>query len=131
MNNEELAKLQQDLEAKGVKYCIGAYVDIHGMPKAKVVPIAHMLHMAHGSERYTGYALDGLGQAPNDDELTSIPDFSRLIQLPWEPKIAWIPADNHFQGKPYPLNTRVALQNQLQEAAALGFGMNLGIECEI
>jgi glutamine synthetase len=131
MNNEELAKLQQDLEAKGVKYCIGAYVDIHGMPKAKVVPIAHMLHMAHGSERYTGYALDGLGQAPNDDELTSIPDFSRLIQLPWEPKIAWIPADNHFQGQPYPLNTRVALQNQLQEAAALGFGMNLGIECEI
>jgi glutamine synthetase len=131
MNNEELTKLQQDLEAKGVKYCIGAYVDIHGMPKAKVVPIAHMLHMAHGSERYTGYALDGLGQAPNDDELTSIPDFSRLIQLPWEPKIAWIPADNHFQGKPYPLNTRVALQNQLQEAAALGFGMNLGIECEI
>jgi len=131
MNNEELAKLQQDLEARGVKYCIGAYVDIHGMPKAKVVPIAHMLHMAHGSERYTGYALDGLGQAPNDDELTSIPDFSRLIQLPWEPKIAWIPADNHFQGKPYPLNTRVALQNQLQEAAALGFGMNLGIECEI
>lgn len=130
-SKEDLARLQQELEAKGVKYCIGAYVDIHGVPKAKVVPIHHLLHMAKGSERYTGYALDGLGQAPNDDELTSIPDFSRLIQLPWEPKIAWIPADNHFQGKPYPLNTRVALQNQLAEAAKLGFGMNLGIECEI
>ena len=98
---EDLRRLQKDLEAKGVKYCIGAYVDIHGVPKAKVVPIAHMLHMAEGSERYTGYALDGLGQAPNDDELTSVPDFSRTIQLPWEPKIAWIPSDNHFQGKPY------------------------------
>ncbi|MBE7942629.1 MULTISPECIES: type III glutamate--ammonia ligase [Ramlibacter] len=129
--NEDLRRLQKDLEARGVKYCIGAYVDIHGVPKAKVVPIAHMLHMAEGSERYTGYALDGLGQAPNDDELTSIPDFSRLIQLPWEPKIAWIPADNHFQGKPYPLNTRVALQRQLTEAGKLGYGMNLGIECEI
>lgn len=131
MNDEALRKLQQDLIAKGVKYCIGAYVDIHGMPKGKVVPIEHLLHMAHGSERYTGYALDGLGQAPNDDELTSVPDFSRMVQLPWEPKIAWIPADNHFQGKPYPLNTRVALQNQLAEAGKLGFGMNLGIECEI
>lgn len=131
MNDEALKKLQQDLIAKGVKYCISAYVDIHGMPKGKVVPIEHMLHMAHGSERYTGYALDGLGQAPNDDELTSIPDFSRMVQLPWEPKIAWIPADNHFQGKPYALNTRVALQNQLAEAGKLGFGMNLGIECEI
>jgi glutamine synthetase len=131
MNTEELKKLQQELEAKGVKYCIGAYVDIHGIPKGKVVPITHLLHMARGSERYTGYALDGLGQAPNDDELTSVPDFSRLVQLPWEPKIAWIPADNHFQGKPYPLNTRVALQNQLEAAATMGFGMNLGIECEI
>jgi len=127
----DIQKLQTELESKGVKYCIGAYVDIHGVPKAKVVPIAHLGHMAKGSERYTGYALDGLGQAPNEDELTSMPDFSRLIQLPWEPKIAWIPADNHFQGKPYPLNTRVALQLQLDEAAKLGFGMNLGIECEI
>jgi glutamine synthetase len=125
------AQLQKELESKGVKYCIGAYVDIHGVPKAKVVPISHLGHMAKGSERYTGYALDGLGQAPNEDELTSIPDFTRMVQLPWEPKIAWIPADNHFQGKPYPLNTRVALQQQMAEAAKLGFGMNLGIECEI
>jgi glutamine synthetase len=130
-STDELRRLQGDLEAKGVKYCIGAYVDIHGVPKAKVVPLPHLLHMAHGSERYTGYALDGLGQAPNEDELTSVPDFSRLIQLPWEPKIAWIPADNHFKGKPYPLNTRVALQRQLDEAATMGFGLNLGIECEI
>ena len=41
---------------------MGAYVDIHGIPKGKVVPIDHLLHMAHGSELYTGYALDGLGQ---------------------------------------------------------------------
>ena len=42
-----------------------------------------------------------------------------------------MPADNTFKGKPYPLNTRVALKNQLAEAAELGFGLNLGIECEI
>ena len=128
---EEISRLRDALESKGVKYCIGAYVDIHGVPKAKVVPIHHMAHMAAGSERFTGYAVDGLGQAPNDDEITSVPDFSRLIQLPWEPKIAWIPSDNHFKGEPYPLNTRVALQMQLAEAARMGFGMNLGIECEV
>jgi len=132
MNPHESVKhLQQELKDKGVRYCIGAFVDIHGTPKGKVVPIDHLAQMASGSERYTGYALDGLGQAPNDDEITSVPDLSRLIQLPWEPKIAWIPADNAFQGKPYPLNTRVALQNQLAVAAELGLGMNLGIECEI
>jgi glutamine synthetase len=127
----EIDSIQQQLKEKGVQYCIGAYVDIHGIPKAKVVPIEHLPQMAAGSERYTGYALDGLGQAPSDDEITSVPDFNHIIQLPWESKVAWIPADNYFQGKPYPLSTRVALKNVLDQAAVMGFGMNLGIECEI
>ncbi len=127
----EIKDIELKLKEKGVKYCIGAYVDIHGIPKAKVVPIDHLPQMAAGSERYTGYALDGLGQAPSDDELNSVPDLDQVIQLPWEPKIAWMPADNYFQGKPYALNTRVALKNVLAQAAEMGFGMNLGIECEI
>lgn len=128
---DNIEQLQKRLTEQGVKYCIGAYVDIHGVPKGKVVPIEHLGHMAKGSERYTGYALDGLGQAPHDDEITSIPDLNHIIQLPWEPKVAWMPADNAFQGKPYPLNTRVALKSVLADAAKLGFGFNLGIECEI
>lgn len=123
--------VQDDLRAKGVKYIIGAYVDIHGVQKAKVVPIDHLPQMAAGSERYTGYALDGLGQAPNEDELTSVPDLTHVIQLPWEPKLAWTPADLVFQNEPYPLSTRVALKNVLNDAKAMGFGFNLGIECEI
>lgn len=127
----EINIIQEDLKNKGVKYCIGAYVDIHGIPKAKVVPIDHLPQMAAGSERYTGYALDGLGQAPSDDELNSIPDLDHIIQLPWEPKVAWMPADNGFQGELYALNTRVALKNVLAKAAEMGYGFNLGIECEI
>ena len=63
-SSETIAQLQADLAARGVKYCIGAYVDIHGVQKAKVVPLPHLGHMAEGSERYTGYALDGLARRP-------------------------------------------------------------------
>ena len=129
--DEKIKQTQEQLRAKGVKYCIGAYVDIHGVPKGKVVPLDHLSHMAHGSELYTGYALDGLGQAPNDDEIASVPDLDHIIQLPWEPKIAWMPADNTFRGKPYLLNTRVALKSVLAQAAKMGLGFNLGIECEV
>src|SRR5258706_11243391 len=129
-STEKIKEVRERLRGLGVKYCIGAYVDIHGVPKGKVVPIDHFEHMALGSERYTGYALDGLGQAPHDDEITSVPDLDHIIQLPWEPKVAWMPADNFFQGKPYPLNTRVALKKVIAEAAEIGFGFNLGIECE-
>jgi glutamine synthetase len=129
--DDKIEQRREELRQKGVKYCIGAYVDIHGVPKAKVVPLDHLDHMAHGSELYTGYALDGLGQGPNDDEIASIPDLDHVIQLPWEPKLAWMPADLTFHGEPYPLSTRVVLKNVLQQAAELGFGFNLGIECEV
>jgi glutamine synthetase len=128
---EEIKRIQQELMAKGVKYCMGTYVDIHGVPKGKVVPIAHLEQMATGSELYTGYALDGLGQKPNDDEIASVPDMDHIIQLPWQPEVAWMPADNTLYGKPYELNTRVALKKQMEEAAKLGFGFNLGIEAEV
>jgi glutamine synthetase len=131
LSSARLKSLKRELVGKGVKYCLGAYVDIHGVPKGKFVPIEHFEHFAHGSELYTGYALDGLGQAPNDDEISSVPDLDGIVQLPWRPEVAWMPADNHFHGQPYPLNTRVLLRNVLADAAKLGFVFNLGIECEI
>jgi glutamine synthetase len=130
-SDTEILQLQAELKARGVKYCVGAYVDIHGVPKGKFVPIDHLLHCAHGSELYTGYALDGLGQSPNDDEISSVPDLDAVTILPWRPEVAWMPADNALYGRPYPISTRVALKRVLAEAASLGFGFNLGIECEV
>jgi len=130
-NPSDVAALQKALGDRGAKYLLGVYVDIHGAPKGKTVPLPHLAHMAAGSERYTGYALDGLGQAPNDDELVSIPDLDRLIQLPWEPKLVWAPSELQFKGKPYPLDSRVALKTVMAQAEALGFRFNLGIECEV
>ncbi|MEM1443774.1 MAG: type III glutamate--ammonia ligase, partial [Verrucomicrobiota bacterium] len=131
MTHEELESIRDDLKAKGVKYCVGAYVDIHGVPKGKFVPIDHFVHFAEGSELYTGYALDGLGQSPNDDEIASVPDLERGTILPWNSEVAYYPADNTFHGEPYEINTRVALKKVLAQAAEMGYGMNLGIECEV
>jgi glutamine synthetase len=130
-SDTEIHRIQSELKAKGVKYCVGAYVDLHGVPKGKFVPIDHFLHFAHGSELYTGYALDGLGQSPNDDEISSLPDLDAITILPWRPEVAWMPADNEFHGQPYEINTRVALKKTLADAASLGYGFNLGIECEV
>jgi glutamine synthetase len=127
----EIAEIEKKLVADGIKYCIGAYVDIHGVPKGKIVPIAHFKDFAQGSELYTGYALDGLGQSPNEDEIASVPDLDRGIRLPWKQDVMWYPADNTFHGEPYPIQTRVALKNVLKQAADMGFGLNLGIECEV
>jgi len=131
LDKAQIAALESELRAQGVKYCVGAYVDIHGVPKGKFVPLSHFHSFAKGSELYTGYALDGLGQRPNEDEIASLPDLGHIIPLPWNPEVAWMPADNTLHGEPYEVSARVVLQKVLKEAEAMGFGMNLGIECEV
>ncbi len=127
----QFSELQQTLKEQGVRYAMGAYVDIHGVPKAKCVPINHLAHMMEGSELFTGFALEGLGQGPHDDEIAAMPDPDSLIVLPWKKEIAWFAAGNTFKGEPYPLSTRVVLQKQIARAKNLGYTFNLGIEAEI
>lgn len=86
----EFSAIKQDLIARGVKYCVGAYVDIHGVPKGKVVPVGHFEDFASGSELYTGYALDGLGQSPNDDEIASVPTSSGACSSRGSPRLCGI-----------------------------------------
>ena len=73
----------ESLIAKGVEYCLPFYVDVHGIPKTKSVPVSHFDRMMRGSELFTGAALDGLGQGPHDDELAVMPDPDAVTQLPW------------------------------------------------
>jgi glutamine synthetase len=128
--DDEIAALKRDLEKNGVQYCLPAYVDIHGIPKSKSVPISHFERAMRGSELFTGAALDGLGQDTHDDELALFPDPQAVTQLPWRPKVAWMPGNLRLHGEPWPMCSRTVLQRQLDRARNLGLRFNLGIECE-
>ena len=130
ISESNFGALKQDLEAKGVQYCLPAYVDIHGIPKSKSVPIAHFERAMRGSELFTGAALEGLGQDTHDDELALHPDPRAVTQLPWRPNVAWMPGNLRLHGEPWPMCSRTVLQRQIDRAAKLGFRFNLGIECE-
>jgi glutamine synthetase len=121
---------QDTLKAAGVEYCLAAYVDVHGIPKAKAVPIEHFVGMMRGSELFTGAALDGLGQEPSDDELSVRPDLDAITVLPWDPTVAWAPGRLHFHGEPWPMDSRSVLQRQIDRATEKGLVFNLGIETE-
>ncbi len=127
----ELRRQKEALIERGVKYCLASYVDVHGIPKAKTVPIEHFERMMRGSELFTGAALDGLGQGPQDDELSVHPDPKALTVLPWRPEVAWAPGNLHYHETPWPMCSRSVLHRQTERAARMGFRFNLGVECEI
>jgi glutamine synthetase len=126
----EIESLKSGLAAQGVKYALASYVDIHGMGKAKMVPLAHLGQMMQGSELFTGAALDGVPQDVSDDEVAAMPDANSATVLPWNPEIAWFASDLYLQGQPFDACCRTILKRVLDKAAALGFTFNLGIETE-
>ena len=115
------------LAEKGVRYCLPFYVDVHGIPKTKTVPIDHFDRMMRGSELFTGAAIDGLGQGPQDDELAVHPDPDAVVQLPWRPEVAVIPGQLVYHNEPWPMCSRTILAKQIERAASHGLQFNLGI----
>ena len=88
--------LRADLAAlldAGVKYAFSAFVDLHGRPKGKCVPVDHLDQMLQGSELYTGASLDGVPQNISDDEVAAMPVLARLRRLAWMlvvvPRFSW------------------------------------------
>jgi glutamine synthetase len=126
----EYAAKRDELKASGIRYCMAGYTDVHGVGKAKFVPIDHFNSMMRGSELFTGAALDGLGQEPSDDELSIRPDINRIVELPWKPGYAWAPGHLYYHHEPWPMCSRNVLQRAADRAARLGFVFNLGIETE-
>jgi glutamine synthetase len=127
-----IEEMQRDLAAKGVRYVFGAYTDVHGVPKSKCVPVEHLADAAAGSELYTVGALEGMGElGPHEDECVSIPDLGAITVLPWDRRYAVAPANLYFHSEPYSHDFRRILQNQIAEAEAAGFRMNMGVEPEV
>jgi glutamine synthetase len=119
------------LIAQGVEFIFGYYVDIHGIPKSKCVPVDSLPSMAKGSELYTVGALEGMGDlGPHEDECAGFPDLDQLTILPWKREFAGAPTQLRLNGELYSQDSRNLLQRQVARARDLGFVANVGIEPE-
>ncbi|MDP9173823.1 MAG: glutamine synthetase family protein [Planctomycetota bacterium] len=133
MSNEhdQILSLKKKLEAAEVQYCFAAFVDVHGIPKAKCVPMAKFEEMCEGTELYTVGAVEGMGLVgPQEDECCTVPDLNSCVICPWDHRFAWMSADTHYHGQPYHGDSRVILGKVLAKARDMGFKFNLGIEPE-
>ena len=130
MSTIELDKLKQSLLQQNIKYLLPSYVDMHGVPKTKMVPIAHLERMMSGSELFTGAALDGVPQDVSDEEVAAHPDPESCMIVPWRDDCAWFSCDLWTEGKPFEPCNRGILKRVLTQAADMGYRVNCGIEAE-
>jgi len=125
-----MSTLKSDLTAQGVKFLIASFSDMHGVSKAKMVPVDHLDQMMDGSELFTGAALDGVPQDVSDEEVSAHPDASSCIVLPWQKDVAWFASNLWCENKPFDSCSRTILTRVTDQAKEMGYSLNLGIESE-
>jgi len=122
--------LKRELEKKGVQYLLASYADLHGISKAKMVPVSHFEQMIGGSELFTGAALDGVPQDVSEEEVSAHPDASSCKILPWKPDVAWFASNLWTRGRPFEACSRTILGQVMGRAAKLGLEPKMGMEAE-
>jgi glutamine synthetase len=128
MTKEE-AVLSQ-LRAQDVRYVLAQFVDIHGVAKAKSVPVEHLDMVLHEGAGFAGFALWGFGMGPHGPDYMAVGDASTVKRLPWMPGHARIVCNGTVKGKPWPYCSRVVLKRQLDKLAKDGLTLYTGIEPE-
>ncbi|WP_375287458.1 type III glutamate--ammonia ligase [Sphingomonas sp.] len=122
----DLGKVAKD---KGIKYFLVSFTDLFGAQRAKLVPASAIAGMQADGAGFAGFAT-WLDMTPADPDLFARPDPASLVQLPWKPEVGWLAADLWMSGKAVEQGPRNVLKAQIDRAAAMGFQMKTGVECE-
>lgn len=123
------APLSKIAASKGIKYFLVSFADLFGTMRAKLVPASAIDGMAKDGAGFAGFA-SWLDMTPADSDMFAVPDPTTLIQLPWKPEVAWLAADLYMDGAAVAHAPRHVLRTQIERAAAAGYQMKSGVECE-
>jgi glutamate---methylamine ligase len=121
--------LEKQAKELGIKYFLISFTDLFGTQRSKLVPAEAITAMAKSGAGFAGFAT-WLDMTPADSDMFVIPDPSSLIQLPWKKEVGWFAGDPWMDGKEVEHAPRNVLRREIAVAAAQGFEMKSGVECE-
>ena len=124
-----MAALSAYAKEKGIKYFLVSFIDLFGAMRAKIVPASAIDMIAKSGAGFAGFAV-WFDMTPAHPDVLVMADADSAIQLPWKPEVAWVTGDLLMDGKPVTQNPRQVLKRVVAAAAAEGFDMKSGVECE-
>jgi glutamine synthetase len=123
-------ELAAKAESDGVEFFFAMFVDMHGKPCAKMVPVEALDVLVGGGAGFAGFAAGPMGQSPADPDMIAVPDLASYTVTPWQPKLAVLQCDIHVEGEPWPYTPRLILKGMVDKARARGLVCNVGFEAE-
>ena len=122
--------IHQQVETDQVQYLLAQFVDLHGSPKVKLVPVRQLDDLIDVGVPFAGSALPGLGQAPNSHDMMARIDLDSYTLVPWTEGIARFASDLFVDGQPHMVCPRQNLKRVLSKVRRNGYTFNVGIEPE-
>ncbi len=122
--------LRTRAESDGVEFFFAMFVDMHGKPCAKMIPIEAIDVLTGGGAGFAGFAAGPMGQSPADPDMIAMPDPASYTLVPWQPGLAVLQCDIHVEGEPWPYAPRLILKGMLEKARERGVVYNVGCEAE-
>ncbi|MGS4944834.1 type III glutamate--ammonia ligase [Meridianimarinicoccus sp. RP-17] len=114
---------------KGIRYFMISFTDLAGGQRAKLVPAQAIADMQTDGAGFAGFAT-WLDMTPAHPDMLAVPDPDGVVQLPWKPDVAWVPANPVMEDTEVAQAPRNVLRKQVAKAAALGLRVKTGIEAE-
>ena len=121
--------LSQVAKERGIRYFMISFTDLFGFQRAKLVPAAAIAEIQRDGAGFAGFAT-WLDMTPAHPDMLGMADPAGIIQLPWKPEVAWVPADCVMEDKRVAQSPRVVLKNAIAKAASKGLRVKTGVECE-
>lgn len=113
------------------QFILALFVDLHGKPCAKLVPVEALDMLIEEGVGFAGYAAGAMGQEPKDPDIMAMPDAASFTPVPFiREGLAIVHCDPHVEGAPWGYAPRVILKQMIARAAEAGFEPHLGAEVE-
>ena len=131
-NRKKVPEIHKKLKAANVKYVMSSWIDLHGIPKTKPVPMSDFEPLCLGKgPQFAAHSVSFVPElTPADSDQIMIPDLDSVYICPWDKSIAIIFADLYWEGKPYNVCPRQALKRSMQKAQDAGYKGLVGVEPE-
>ena len=126
MTEELKARIADD----NVEFIYAMFVEMHGKPCAKLVPVSAIDDLLEVGAGFAGFAAGPMSQTPADPDILALPDPASYTVLPWQPHVATMQCDATVEGQEWPYAPRVILKQAVARAAGQNLVLKSGVEAE-
>ncbi len=129
IDHTKTTDLAEFAKARNVRYFMVTYTDLLGYQRAKLVPTRAISGMQKDGAGFAGFA-GGMDMTPAHSDMLAVPDPASVIQLPWNPEVAWVASNCVMDGRSVDQAPRNTLKRLVEEAASVGIRVKTGVEPE-